>query len=92
MPDRNVLSELVSEDGIVRVRFDTSIGGPLAFMGRITAVNGGTLTADVEAGDQTLGLRGPMIIELDNRRQVSSVAMEGTAGRRDTFRLRWQRR
>jgi len=82
----------VDRDGRVRVRFDTSFGGPLAFMGRITTVSGGTLTADVEAGDQTLGLRGPMIITLDNRRQVSSVVMEGTAGRRDNFRLRWQRR
>ena len=82
----------VDRDGRVQVRFDTDIGGPLAFMGRITAVNKGTLTADVEAGDQTPGLRGPMIIRLDNRRQVSSIAMEGTAGRRDTFRLRWQRR
>jgi hypothetical protein len=82
----------VDREGRVRVRFDTSFGGPLAFMGRIRTVNGGTLTADVEAGDQTLGLRGPMIIHLDNRRQVASVAMEGTAGRRDNFRLRWQRR
>ncbi len=81
----------LGRDGRVRVRFDTSIGGPLAFMGRITAVDGGTITADVEAGDQTRGLRGPMIITLDTRRQVSSVAMEGTAGRRDNFRLRWQR-
>jgi hypothetical protein len=82
----------VDRDGRVRVRFDTSFGGPLAFMGRITTASGSTLTADVEAGDQTRGLRGPMIITLDNRRQVSSVAMEGTAGRRDSFRLRWQRR
>ena len=82
----------MDREGRVRVRFDTSFGGPLAFMGRIRTVNGGTITADVEAGDQTLGLRGPMIIQLDNRRQVSSVAMEGAAGRRDNFRLRWQRR
>jgi hypothetical protein len=82
----------VDRDGRVRVRFETSYGGPLAFMGRITAFNGDILTADVEAGDQTRGLRGPMIITLDNRRQVSSVTMEGTADRRDSFRLRWQRR
>jgi hypothetical protein len=82
----------VDRDGAVRVRFDTSFGGPLAFMGRITSVNGGTITAEVEAGDQTLGMRGPMIITLDNRRQVSSVTMEGAAGRRDTFRLNWRRR
>ena len=82
----------LDRDGRVRVRFDTSFGGPLAFMGRITTVNGGTITAEVEAGDQTRGLRGPMIITLDSRRQVSSVAMEGAAGRRDAFRLRWQRR
>jgi hypothetical protein len=82
----------VDRDGRVRVTFDTNFGGPLAFMGRITTVNGGRLTADVVAGDQTLGLRGPMIITLDSRRRVSSVAMQGTAGHRDTFRLRWQRR
>jgi hypothetical protein len=82
----------VGRDGRVRVRFETSYGGPLAFMGSITAFNGNVLTADVEAGDQTLGLRGPMIITLDNRRQVASVSMEGNAGRRDSFRLRWQRR
>ena len=82
----------VDREGRVRVRFDTNIGGPLAFIGRITTVNGGTITADVEAGDQTPGLRGPMIIRLDNRRQVSSITMQGTAGRRDNFRLRWQRR
>jgi hypothetical protein len=50
------------------------------------------LTADVVAGDQTMGLRGPMIITLDGRRQVSSVEMRGTAGRRDSFSLRWERR
>jgi hypothetical protein len=82
----------LDQDGRVRVRFDTSTGGPLAFTGRITEASGGTITADVEAGDQTPGLRGPMIIELDDRRQVSSVAMEGAAGPRDTFRLHWQRR
>lgn len=82
----------VNRDGRVRVRFDTSAGGPLTFMGRITTVDGGTLTAEVEAGDRTRGLRGPMIITLDSRRQVASVAMEGAADRRDTFRLRWQRR
>jgi hypothetical protein len=52
----------------------------------------GVLTADVVAGDQTMGLRGPMIITLDGRRQVASVAMQGTAGRRDSFNLRWRRR
>jgi hypothetical protein len=82
----------VDRDGIVRVSFDTSFGGPLAFMGRITSVDRGTLTADVEAGDQRLGLRGPMIITLDNRRQVSSVSMQGAAERRDNLSLRWQRR
>ena len=82
----------VDRSGRVRVTFDTNFGGPLAFMGRITTVNGGRLTADVVAGDQTLGLRGPMIITLDSRRRVSSVAMQGTAGHGDTFRLRWQRR
>ncbi len=82
----------VERDGRVRVRFETSYGGPLAFLGRITAFNGNLLTADVEAGDQTRGLRGPMIITLDNRRQVASVRMEGNAGRGDNFRLRWQRR
>jgi hypothetical protein len=82
----------LDRDGRVRVRFDTSFGAPLAFMGTITSVNGGTITAEVEAGDQTIGLRGPMIITLDNRRQVSSVTMEGAAGRRDTFRLNWRRR
>jgi hypothetical protein len=82
----------VERSGRVRVRFDTSVGGPLAFVGRITSVSGRTLTAEVEAGDQTRQLRGPMIITLDDRRQVASVTMEGTGGRRDNFRLLWRRR
>jgi len=82
----------VDRDGGVRVRFDTSFGGPLTFMGRLTTMNGRVLTAEVEAGDRTRGLRGPMIITLDSRRLVASVAMEGAADRRDTFQLRWRRR
>jgi hypothetical protein len=82
----------VDRDGRVRVRFDTSDGPPLAFVGRISRLDRSILTADVVAGDQTLGLRGPMIITLDGRRQVASVAMQGTAGRGDRFNLRWRRR
>ena len=82
----------VDRDGRVRVRFDTSFGPPLAFVGRISSMDRSILTAEVVAGDQTMGLRGPMIITLDNRRQVASVTMQGTAGRRDSFSLRWRRR
>jgi hypothetical protein len=82
----------VDRDGRVRVRFETSYGGPLAFVGRISRMDRSILTADVVAGDQTMGLRGPIIITLDGRRQVASVAMQGTAGRRDSFSLRWRRR
>ena len=91
---RQLYNAEVSMDrsGIVRVSFDTSFGGPLVFTGRVASVDRGTITADVEAGDQGLGLRGPMIITLDNRRQVSSVSMQGAAGRRESFSLRWQRR
>jgi len=82
----------VDRDGRVRVRFDTNDGPPLSFVGRLSSMDRGVLTADVVAGDQTMGLRGPMIITLDGRRQVASVAMQGTAGRRDSFNLRWRRR
>ncbi len=82
----------VDRDGRVRVRFDTNDGPPLAFVGRLSQMDRGVLTADVVAGDQTMGLRGPMIITLDGRRQVASISMQGTAGRRDSFNLRWRRR
>jgi hypothetical protein len=82
----------VDRDGRVRVRFDTNDGPPLAFVGRLSSMDRGILTADVVAGDQTMGLRGPMIITLDGRRQVASVTMQGTAGRRESFNLRWRRR
>jgi hypothetical protein len=82
----------VDRDGRVRVRFETFDGPPLAFVGRISRMDRNLLTAEVVAGDQTMGLRGPMIITLDDRRQVASVAMQGTAGRRDSFNLRWRRR
>jgi hypothetical protein len=81
----------VDREGRVRVRFDTSFGPPLAFVGRITRMDRSILAAEVVAGDQTMGLRGPMIITLDGRRQVSSVTMQGTAGRGDRFSLRWRR-
>jgi hypothetical protein len=74
----------ISRQGDVDVTFRTDFSGDLSFRGRITRVDRDRVWAEVSGRN----VSGSMMIELDARRRVREITMDGRG--RERFELRWR--
>jgi hypothetical protein len=79
----------IDRGGRIQVSFRIERGRPIVFNGRVVAREGGRVKADVASEDEHL--RGAMFLTIDDRLNVSKVALDATDGR-DRVRLNWDRR
>ncbi|HEV2444942.1 MAG TPA: hypothetical protein VGS58_03435 [Candidatus Sulfopaludibacter sp.] len=79
----------IDRGGRIQVVFRSDRGRPVMFSGMVVARDSGRLKADVASEDGRL--RGPMFLALDDRQNISNVALDATDGR-DRVRVNWDRR
>lgn len=66
-------------------------GPPVSFGGSVMSFEGGVMKADVAAGEQFQGLRGPMYLYFDGKRQIYKIDLQATDGQQH-LRVTWERK
>ena len=66
-------------------------GEPLSFGGSVISFEGGVMKADVAADDRLHGLRGPMYLYFDGKRQIYKIDLQATDGQQ-RLHLTWEKK
>ncbi len=66
-------------------------GAPVAFGGSVMSFEAGVMKAQVTAGEPFQGLRGPMYLYFDGKRQIYKIELQATDGQQH-LRVAWERK
>ncbi|MBX5494661.1 MAG: hypothetical protein IRZ15_04945 [Bryobacteraceae bacterium] len=81
---------VIDSDGTVTASFETDRRRRISFTGRVTDRRNSIIQADVVSSNTVRDMRGEMTIQLDRRREIDQVSLNGQA-RGENVTLNWSR-